>query len=63
MFRVQYLADARRDYRPTARHANRGRVWIDLCKPVRRLAVAEQIQRRAMIDLDAHVRVHPVERV
>jgi hypothetical protein len=28
MFRVQYLADARRYYQPTARHANRGRVWI-----------------------------------
>jgi hypothetical protein len=60
MFRVQYLADARRDYQPTVRHATRGRVWIDVCKPVRRLTVAEQIQRRAMIDFDARIRIREV---
>jgi hypothetical protein len=60
MYKIQYLADVRRDYQPTARHATRGRVWIDLCKPVRRLAVAEQIQRLAMIDIDARVRIRQV---
>jgi hypothetical protein len=61
MFRIQYLADTRHEYQPAARHATRGRVWIDICKPVRRLAVAEQIQRRAMIDKNAFVRVRQVE--
>jgi hypothetical protein len=60
MFRIQYLADTRREYQPTARNATRGRVWVDVCKPVRRLSVAESIQRKAMIDLDARVRVRAV---
>jgi len=61
MFRVRYLADTRRDYQPVARHSTRGKVWIDVCKPVRRLAVAEQIQRQAMIDKNAFVRVRQVQ--
>ena len=63
MFRIQYLANPRRGYEPTAiRHSARGRVWIDVCKPVRRHSVAEAIQKRSMIDLDAQVRVRPMER-
>lgn len=60
MFRIQFLAEPQKGYQPVARHSTRGRVWIDVCKPVRRLSVAEAIQRRAMIDLDARVRVRPV---
>lgn len=60
MFRVQFLADPQRAYQPSIRHSACGKVWIDVCKPVRRLSVAEAIQKRAMVDLDARVRVRPV---
>lgn len=57
MFRVQYLANPRKDYQPIARRSVRGNVWVDVCKPVKRLSVAESIQRKAMVDLDARIRV------
>jgi hypothetical protein len=61
-FKVQYLADTSRGrHQPTARHAARGRVWVDICRPVRRLVVAEQIMLKAKIDFrDTLLRIREI---
>lgn len=61
MFKIQYLADPRKDHQPIARRSVRGNVWINIAT-VKRLSVAEAIQKRSMIDLNARVRIRPVER-
>lgn len=60
-FRVQYLADPRKDHQPIARRSVRGNVWINIAT-VKRLSVAESIQKKAMVDLKAMVRIRPIER-
>jgi hypothetical protein len=61
LFRVQRLADTRRGYQPAVRHAVAGRLWVDVCKPVRRLSVAEQIFRRVKTDdKNAIIRIREV---
>ena len=61
MFVVQYLADKRKEYQPSARRAVIGRKWVTVSAPVKRYVVAERTLQRVRTDMpDAFCRIHPV---
>ncbi|MGY2983802.1 hypothetical protein ACVI1K_001149 [Bradyrhizobium sp. USDA 4508] len=61
-FKVQILTNKPGEYQPRARNSARGRVWLNIGKPTRRLAKAETILNRVRVDQpDAVVRIREVQ--